>query len=88
MIALLATILACTASLIDADKYTVTDEAWFKVSVKDLDGPGKDYTGKFVIALFGDTVPMTVMNFVAIARGYERVNQVTICCVCYSFQRF
>jgi len=76
MIAVLVTILACTVTLIDAGKYTVTDEAWFKVTIKDADGSGKDYTGKFVVALFGETVPMTVMNFVAIARGYERPNQV------------
>jgi len=64
------------ASLGDAGLYTVTDEAWFKVVVVDLNGPGKNYTGRFEIALFGETVPMTVMNFVAITRGYERQNQV------------
>ena len=37
-----------------------------------MDGPGEDYRGRFVIALFGETAPMTVMNFVAIARGYKR----------------
>jgi len=52
--------------------YTVTDEVWFDIEVKDFDGPGEDYTGRFVIALFGETAPMTTMNFAAIARGYKR----------------
>ena len=55
-----------------AGNFTVTDEAWFDVEVKDMDGPGEDYRGRFVIALFGETAPMTVMNFVAITRGYKR----------------
>jgi len=52
--------------------YTVTDEAWFEVEIKDFDGPGQDYRGRFTVALFGETAPMTVMNFVALARGYNR----------------
>lgn len=52
--------------------YTVTEEAWFEVEVKDMDGPGQDYKGRFTIALFGDTAPMTVMNFASITRGYKR----------------
>jgi len=69
-------LLACSASLVHAGNFTVTDEAWFNVVVEDLLGPGKNYSGRFVVALFGETVPMTVMNFVAITRGYERVSQV------------
>ena len=56
------------------DKYTVTEEAWFEVEVKDLDGEGQDYRGRFTIALFGDTAPMTVLNFASIAKGYKRGN--------------
>lgn len=67
--------LACTVTSTEAGNYTVTDEAWFSVSVEHPDTPTKNFTGRFVIALFGETVPMTVMNFVAIARGYERPNQ-------------
>lgn len=52
--------------------FTVTDEAWFDVQVDDMDGPGQHYTGRFTVALFGDVAPMTVMNFVAITRGYSR----------------
>lgn len=67
--------LAVTLSLVSTafcGNYTVTDEAWFDVEVKDMDGPGQDYRGRFVVALFGEVAPMTVMNFVAIARGYKR----------------
>ena len=52
-------------------KYTVTDEVWFQVEIKGLDGPGQDYTGRFVVAVFGETAPMTTLNFVSIARGYK-----------------
>ncbi|CAD5111182.1 DgyrCDS516 [Dimorphilus gyrociliatus] len=57
-------------------KYTITDEAWFDVEVKDMDGPGQDFRGRFVVGLFGETAPMTVMNYVAITRGYKRGREV------------
>ena len=52
--------------------YTVTEEVFFDIEVKDMDGPGEDYRGRFVVGVFGETAPMTAMNFVAIARGYKR----------------
>ena len=58
-----------------AGKHTVTDEVWFDVEVKDLDGPGEDFKGRFVVALFGEAAPMTSMNFAAIARSYRRGTQ-------------
>jgi len=54
------------------ETYTVTEEAWFEVKVEDMDGPGQDFTGRFTVALFGDTAPMTVLNFASITRGYKR----------------
>ena len=51
--------------------YTVTDEVWFDIVIKDMNGPGKDFTGRFTIAVFGDAVPLTALNFVSIARGYK-----------------
>ena len=57
-----------------AGNFTVTDEAWFDVQITDYDSPGEDYHGRFVIGLFGDVAPMTVMNFAAITRGYKRGN--------------
>jgi len=59
-------------SVANCGNFTVTDEAWFDVEVKNLDGPGEDYRGRFTIALFGEVAPMTVMNFAAITRGYKR----------------
>ena len=59
-------------SLAQAGKYTVTEEAWFEVEVKDMDGPGDDYVGRFTVALFGETAPMTTMNFAAITKGYKK----------------
>ena len=69
---LLLLVVTSLLSLAYAGKYTVTDEAWFEVEVKDLDGPGEDYHGRFTIALMGETAPMTVMNFAAITRGYKK----------------
>jgi len=77
-------VLSSCVVLSAAGEFTVTDEAWFNVVVENLLGPGRNFTGKFVVALFGETVPMTVMNFVAITRGYERVNQVLATCMLYS----
>lgn len=51
--------------------YTVTEEVWFDVEVRDLDGPGDDYRGRFVVGVFGDTCPMTSMNFASIAKGFK-----------------
>lgn len=51
--------------------HTVTDEAWFDIEIKDMDGPGEDYRGRFVVALFGETAPVTVMNFKFIAKGHK-----------------
>lgn len=56
--------------------FTVTDEAWFEIEVKNLDGPGEHYRGKFTIALFRNSAPMTVMNFVAITKGYKTKNRI------------
>ena len=70
--------LAVTLTLIGlctCDKYTVTDEVWFEVEVKDMDGPGQDYRGRFTVAVFGETAPMTALNFVSIAKGYKRGNK-------------
>jgi len=71
----LAAFLVGSFTLAQCGNFTVTDEAWFDVEVKDLDGPGEDYRGRFTIALFGETAPMTVMNFAAITKGYKRGNQ-------------
>ncbi|KAL5005088.1 hypothetical protein ScPMuIL_018544 [Solemya velum] len=55
--------------------HTVTEEVWFDIKIKDFDGPGDDYTGRMVIALFGETCPFTTMNFAAIAKGFRRKSE-------------
>ena len=60
--------------LSNAGKHTVTDEAWFDVVVENEDG-SEHYNGRFVMALFGEAAPATVMNFLAITRGYTRGNE-------------
>lgn len=72
MLLSLLLLVAVTASFSDAGKYTVTDEAWFEVEITDPEKPEENYRGTFVIALFGETAPMTVMNFASITRGYQR----------------
>lgn len=72
MYLLLASLAAVLALGACGGNYTVTEEAWFEVEVKDLDGPGLDYKGRFTLALFGDTAPMTVLNFASIVKGYTR----------------
>lgn len=52
--------------------YTVTDEVWFEVTIKSHGAPGEDYIGRFEVAVFGEIVPLTAMNFVSIARGYKK----------------
>jgi len=59
-------------ALVQAGKYSVTEEVYFDVKVEDIDGPGEDYKGRFVIAVFGDVAPMTTLNFVSLAKGYQR----------------
>ena len=65
-------LLAAVHATSDNPEYTVTDEVWFDVEVKDYDGPGEDFRGRFVIAVFGEAAPMTALNFVSIAKGYKR----------------
>ncbi|XP_074651747.1 uncharacterized protein LOC141906387 isoform X2 [Tubulanus polymorphus] len=57
----------------NADNYTITSEAWFDIEIKDMYGPGDDYKGRFVIGLFGETAPITVLNFKSIAKGHKRL---------------
>ena len=67
-------------TVVSGGEYTVTEEAWFEVEVRDMEGPGLDYRGTFTVALFGQTVPITVLNFVSIVKGYKRG---TVCFVKY-----
>lgn len=55
------------------DKFYVTHEAWFNISIKEnkvSSSPIK--TGRIVIGLFGEICPMTVTNFISITKGLRR----------------
>lgn len=71
MIVFIAALFGVVA-LVSAERsnYTVTNEAWFDVEIKDLDGKNDDYRGRFTIALFGETAPISVLNFVSLTKGY------------------
>ena len=52
--------------------HTVTDEVEMSFEIKNFDGQGEDYQGTVVIGLFGETAPMTVLNFKGICQGFKR----------------
>ncbi|CAF2899435.1 unnamed protein product [Rotaria sp. Silwood2] len=55
------------------EKYYVTHEAWFNISVKETKVSSTPIkTGRIVIGLFGEICPMTVTNFVTITKGFRR----------------
>lgn len=86
MVALFITTVFAIFSLGYCGNYTVTEEAYFDIEVKDWEGPGDDYRGRFVVGLFGETTPMAAMNFAAIAKGYKR-GRVSFLFYAYSFSR-
>lgn len=71
LLALLCSLALTGAASERNSNYTVTHEAWFELEVKDMDGPGDHYRGKFTVGLFGEVAPMTVLNFVSLAKGYK-----------------
>ena len=73
---LLLTALCGSVKLCTAGDYTVTDEAWFDVEVADYSGEGETYSGRIEVALFGEAAPMTVLNFLAITRGYTKDEEI------------
>ncbi|XP_041365644.1 peptidyl-prolyl cis-trans isomerase slr1251-like [Gigantopelta aegis] len=52
--------------------HTVTDEVEMTFEIKNFDGQGEDYQGTITIGLFGETAPMTVLNFKGICQGFKR----------------
>jgi len=75
MFLLLLASLCIGFQLIEAGNHTVTHEAWFEIEIRDMDGPGEDFRGKFTVALFGETAPMTVLNFATLVSGHKAKGQ-------------
>lgn len=59
----------------EAPKYTVTNEVYFDVEVRASKTSEPIKSGRIVIGLFGDICPMTVTNFVQLAKGFKRDNK-------------
>ena len=56
-------------------RYTITHEAVFDVVIKENAHTDEVLSrGRILIGLFGDIVPMTVLNFVTITNGIVRTN--------------
>lgn len=54
--------------------FTVTTEVVLDVEVKNYNGQGDDLNGQVVIGLFGDTVPVSSLNFKTLCKGYKKPN--------------
>jgi hypothetical protein len=56
-------------------RYTITHEATFDIVIKEnVRSLQPIESGRIVIGLFGEIVPMTVLNFVTISNGILRTN--------------
>lgn len=56
-------------------RYTVTHEAIFDIVIKETAQASEILSrGRLIIGLFGDIVPMTVLNFASITNGIVRTN--------------
>ncbi|KAI3380810.1 hypothetical protein SNEBB_006162 [Seison nebaliae] len=53
-------------------KLTVTEEVWFKIGKKSVTDDQFRTIGTITIGVFGDVVPMTALNFVQLAKGFNR----------------
>ena len=54
------------------DKFYVTHEAWFNISISENKFSPPIRSEKIVIGLFGEICPMTVTNFITITKGLRR----------------
>lgn len=81
--ALIAIVCLCSTSGVVSDlpdaspptQYTITHEAVFDVIIKENAQATEILKqGQFVVGLFGNIVPMTVLNFVTITNGLSRNN--------------
>jgi len=52
--------------------FTVTSEVVFEIDVNDYDGNGRDMEGSVTVGLFGNTAPVSVLNFKTLCSGFKR----------------
>ncbi|KAK7477848.1 hypothetical protein BaRGS_00030926 [Batillaria attramentaria] len=68
-----AVVLTSLVALCACEKnFTVTFEVTLEVEVKNYNGQGDDINGKIVIGMFGDTAPITALNFKNLCNGWTR----------------
>ncbi|KAK0057931.1 peptidyl-prolyl cis-trans isomerase H [Biomphalaria pfeifferi] len=68
---LLVAVVASVLAIGQCNKnFTVTSEVVFDLEVKNYNGNGDDISGKLVIGLFGETAPVSVLNFKTLCEGY------------------
>jgi len=76
VIQLALVVLTSLVTLGSCDKnFTVTAEVTLELEVKNYNGQGDDITGKVTIGLFGDTAPITTLNFKTLCQGWTRDSQ-------------
>merc|ERR1719486_1719068 len=65
--------LSAMLALAAADSnFTVTSEVTFDIEVKDYDGLKNDLKGQITVGVFGDTAPVSVLNFKTMCSGFKR----------------
>ena len=67
-------VLCCSIPL----KYVVTEEVFFDIMIGNKTKTQDPYYGRIQIACFGEIVPITCLNFIALAKGYRK-GRVGIC---------
>lgn len=73
---LLCILILCVAVQAQQDSdLTITHEATFTVEIQYRDKKTKPFRGEFTIGLFGKVVPLTVMNFAQLIKGYKSKEQ-------------
>jgi len=75
MFILLLPVLSTLVGIGLCDKnFTVTSEITLEIDVKNYNGQGDDLNGLVVIGIFGDTVPVSSLNFKTLCSGYKKQN--------------
>jgi peptidyl-prolyl cis-trans isomerase B (cyclophilin B) len=70
------------------DKFFVTHEAWFNISISENKFAPSTKSERIVIGLFGEICPMTVTNFVTITKGLRRSSVIILQSFLFVSSRF